>query len=80
MLDALRVGAQTGSIDPRGSGKMQMQSQILHEMIAIDRERALTATKSWAKFVQLAAGRQHNVHFATLEQYIPYRILDIGQM
>ena len=80
MLDALHEGAQTGSIDFRDSGKKQIQSQILHEMVAIDRERALTATKSWARFVQLAAGRQHDIHFATLEQYIPYRILDVGEM
>ena len=80
MMDALREGAQTGSIDFKDSGKRQMQSQILQEMVAIDRERALTATESWAKFVQLASGRQHDTHFKTLEEYIPYRILDFGQM
>ena len=80
MLDAFREGAQTGSIDSRDSGKKQIQSQLLREMVAIDRDRALTTAKSWAQYVQLAAGRQHDVHFATLEQYIPYRILDVGEM
>ena len=80
MLIALREGAQNGSIDFKDSGKRQIQSQLLQEMVAIDRERALTATESWAKFVQLAAGRQHDIHFASLEQYIPYRILDVGEM
>lgn len=80
MLEALSEGVETGSIDYRDSGKKQIQSQLLLEMVAIDRERALTATNSWAKFVQLASGRQHDIHFATLEQYIPYRILDVGEM
>ena len=80
MLEALREGAQTGSIEFKDSGKKQIQSQILHEMVAIDRERALTATKSWAEFVQLAAGRQHDIKFATLEHFIPYRILDVSEM
>lgn len=49
-------------------------------MIAIDQERALTTMKSWATFVQLAAGRNRTVPFASLEDYLPYRIIDAGEM
>ena len=81
MVEGFREAAQPGfSIDSRGSGKKQVQSQLLLEMLAIDRERALTTMKAWATFVQEASGRQHNTHFATLEEYIPYRAMDAGEM
>lgn len=80
MLAALRQGAETGTIDFNSSGKNKIQMQILKKMLALDHERALTSTKAWAKFVQLAAGRQNDVAFATLEEYIPYRMLDVGEM
>ncbi|KAL8889528.1 MAG: hypothetical protein Q9192_006009, partial [Flavoplaca navasiana] len=79
MLAALRQGAETGTINVNTSGKKEIQMQILKEMLALDHERALTSTRAWAKFVQLAAGRQNDVAFATLEEYIPYRILDVGE-
>lgn len=80
MLDAFREGLENGSIEAQDSGKKQIQAKLLLEMMAIDRERAITATKAWAKFVELASGRQHHVRFATLEEYFPYRILDVGEM
>lgn len=80
MLKAFREGAQNGFIESRSSGKKQIQSKMLLEMLSIDRERALTTMKSWAAFVELASGRQHHEHFATLEEYIPYRIIDVGEM
>jgi fusicocca-2,10(14)-diene synthase/ophiobolin F synthase len=80
MLEALREGAQNGAVQFKGSGKNQIQMQMLQEMMAIDRERAMTTTRAWAKFVQLAAGRQNDTTFANLEEYIPYRMLDIGEM
>ncbi|KAI4223587.1 MAG: hypothetical protein LQ349_007401, partial [Xanthoria aureola] len=79
MLAALRQGAETGTINFSSSGKKEIQMHILKEMMALDHERALTSTKAWAKFVQLAAGRQNDVAFATLAEYIPYRILDVGE-
>jgi hypothetical protein len=80
MLDALREAASTGAIDPKKSGKKQIQSKMLLEMLAIDRQRALTTMKAWAEFVELASGRRHHTHFATLDEYIPYRVIDVGQM
>ena len=80
MQEAFLDGAKNGSIDSKGSGKRRVLSQMLGEMMAIDRERALTTMKVWAKFVENADGRRHTQHFATLEEYIPYRSLDVGQM
>lgn len=80
MLDAFREGLETGSIEAQNVGRKQIQAKLLLEMMAIDRERAITATKAWAKFVELASGRQHYVRFRTLEEYFPYRILDVGEM
>lgn len=56
-----------------------MQALILKEMMAIDKERALTTMKGWAEFLRLAGGRQHTNHFATMEEYIPYRSIDVGK-
>ena len=80
MLDAFLEGAQAGSIEAKGSGKRHIQAQMLLEMLAIDRERALTTMKMWAVFVKTASGRQHATHFRSLQEYIPYRIIDVGQM
>lgn len=48
-------------------------------MLALDRERALTTMKAWAKFMEIASGRRHHTRFATLDEYIPYRIMDVGE-
>ena len=80
MMAAFREGAQTGIIDFQKDGKKQIQSKILLEMLALDRERAFTIMKAWAKFVEIASGRQHHTQFATLDEYILYRIMDVGEM
>jgi ophiobolin F synthase len=81
MLHAFEEGASTGKIDDQGaSGKRKITAQILNEMMAIDAERAMVAIKSWATFLEHASGRQHHIHFNTLEEYIPYRCLDVGYM
>lgn len=81
MEDALDQGGQTGKIDLRGaSGKRKIAAQILREMMAIDPERAMVVAKSWAAGVQHSSRRQEDTDFKTLEQYIPYRSLDVGYM
>lgn len=79
-MDAFQQGAQLGSIESKGSGKRQLQSKILLEMLKIDRERANRIMKVWARFVELSSGRQHHIQFRTLEEYIPQRLIDVGQM
>ena len=65
---------------PKSDGVKRIQSQILAEMIAIDKERALTSMKAWAVFIQLSTSRQRSQPFASLEEYLPYRIIDAGEM
>ena len=73
-----------GALEPNGEfrvrGEKRIQSQILSEMMSIDHDRALTSMKAWATFVELAAARARTVPFATLEEYLPYRIVDAGEM
>jgi hypothetical protein len=80
MLRVFREAVSTGTIIDQKSGKKQIQAKMLSEMMALDKERALTTMKAWAKFVETASGRQHHTHFATLDEYIPYRVIDVGQM
>ena len=81
MEQALDQGGQTGKIEEKGaSGKRKLAAQILREMMAIDSERAMVVAKSWAAGVQHSSRRQEDTHFNTLEEYIPYRALDVGYM
>lgn len=80
MMDGFEQGAQLGLIESRDSGTRQLQSKILLDMMKLDRERAIASMKLWAAFVELASGRQHHIQWASLEEYIPYRILDVGEM
>lgn len=84
MMKAFLEGARSGTIDAstpdtRRRGKKYIQAQLLREMIAIDREGALATMKAWAKFVEVGSSRQHRV-YTTLDEYIPYRIMDVGEM
>ena len=81
MEQALEQGGQTGSVEEKGaSGKRQIAAQILREMMAIDPERAMVVAKSWATGVQHLSRREDDTHFDTLQEYIPYRSLDVGYM
>ncbi len=80
MLDALKQGALIGSIESKKSGKRQIQSKMLFEMLKIDRERALTTMNLWARFFEFGFGRRHHTKFTSLDEYIPYRIADLGEM
>lgn len=73
-------GALRHSTGPNDLGEKKIQAQILAEMMAIDHERAVTSMKAWAKFVQLASSRQRNIAFTSLEEYLPYRIADAGEL
>jgi hypothetical protein len=61
-------------------GKKRPQRQILLEMMALDHESAITIAKSWANVVQNASGEEHRKRFHALDECLPYRVLDCGQM
>lgn len=63
----------------KDEGKKVMQASILKEMMDIDKDRAITTLKGWAEFLRLAGGRQHNRHFASMADYVPYRSIDGGK-
>jgi hypothetical protein len=79
MEEAFLEGSKTGTIASQELGKKKMQAIILDEMLRIDAKRAMVTMKAWSEFLHYAAGRQHREHFKSLEEYIPYRIHDIGK-
>ena len=82
MEQALAQGGQTGQFEESkgASGKRKIAAQIVKEMMAIDPERAMVVAKSWAAGVQHSSRREEETDFKTLEEYIPYRSLDVGYM
>lgn len=77
-FDQNGLGGEVG--EKSTSGKRQIAAQIIREMMAIDPERAMVVAKSWAEGVQHSSRREEETDFKTLEEYIPYRALDVGYM
>jgi hypothetical protein len=65
--------------DARSRPEKKLQAQIFSEMMAIDQRRAITTMTAWASFVQLAS-RTRMSPFETLEEYIPARVIDAGEL
>lgn len=57
----------------------KLQARMLAEMMEIDQPRAITTMQAWAKFVQLAS-RTRAAGFATLDEYLPSRTIDAGEL
>ncbi|RMD43624.1 hypothetical protein DV735_g1542, partial [Chaetothyriales sp. CBS 134920] len=70
--------ASTGHIEGSASGTRAIHAHIANEMIKLHKEHAVTTLRAWAKFAELASGRQHTTHFKTEEEYVEYRMIDIG--
>ncbi|KAL3456546.1 putative geranylgeranyl diphosphate synthase [Aspergillus heterothallicus] len=75
--EAFNSAASTGSIEGSTSGKRAMQAYIAQEMMRIDKPRAIQTVKAWAKFVDYG-GRQETTRWNSVEEYLEYRIEDIG--
>ncbi|KAJ4387227.1 hypothetical protein N0V93_007816 [Gnomoniopsis smithogilvyi] len=86
MMSVFLEAARTGTIDSskksdaRLEGKKRIQTQLFLEMLSIDPKCAKTTMKSWARFVEVGSSRQHETRFIELSKYIPYRIMDVGEM
>ena len=80
MLAAFIEGTQTGTISYQGSGMRRMQAQLFKELLDIDTKRGLVTIKAWVEYLQLSAGLRNIRRFQSLEEYIPYRIIDLGKM
>ncbi|KAL1849159.1 hypothetical protein Daus18300_013364 [Diaporthe australafricana] len=79
MLDAFGSTVLDEDVKPTMRPEKVLQSRILSEMISIDRQRAITAMKAWASFVQLAS-RTRTAPFETLAEYVPARVIDAGEL
>ncbi|KAF2994989.1 hypothetical protein E8E13_004027 [Curvularia kusanoi] len=66
---------ETKALDP----KKKIQMQIFARMKALDAERAVITMQSWIKFVDLAS-RTRMEPFETLNQYLPTRAIDAGEL
>jgi len=65
--------------EPCARPEKRLQAQILSEMMAIDPPRAAIMMKSWATFVQ-SASRVRATPSDTLEEYVPARVIDSGEL
>jgi ophiobolin F synthase len=72
---------QGGKTENRGSdGKRKIVTQIIREMMAIDPAGAMNVAKSWSSGVGHSDRRKEDTEWKSLEEYIPYRALDVGYM
>lgn len=69
----------TGVINHSGTGKRALQAYVAKRMMAIDKDRAITTLKAWSTFLD-KAGRQEQHHFTTEEEYLKYRVDDVGML
>ncbi|KAI1276913.1 fusicoccadiene synthase [Xylaria sp. FL0933] len=79
MLDAFGDGALDRKFNAKSGQEKRLQAQMLSEMMALDSTRAVTSMRAWAKFVQLAS-RTRLSPFETLEEYVPSRVIDAGEL
>ncbi|KAF2965249.1 hypothetical protein GQX73_g8313 [Xylaria multiplex] len=79
MLDAFGDEALDLRVSSKSGPEKRLQAQMLSEMMAVDPARAVTSMKAWARFVQLAS-RTRSSPFETLEEYVPSRVIDAGEL
>ncbi|KAM7185439.1 Fusicoccadiene synthase [Naviculisporaceae sp. PSN 640] len=61
-------------------GRQLMIAHVAEKMLALDRGPATTALQLWTEWFEKGSGRQNRNLFESLEDYLEYRVLDIGQM
>jgi hypothetical protein len=79
MLETFGENALSVNVNSDTRPEKMPQARILTKMMAIDAERAVTSMKAWAKFVQLASHTRSRPS-DTLEEYLPSRIIDAGEL
>ena len=78
-ITEMREGFLPGAADKKSSGKRLIQSKMVLKMLAIDRERARKALDLWAEFLAKGGGGGNDVQYTKMEDYIEYRIEDVGR-
>ncbi|KAK6086429.1 fusicoccadiene synthase [Seiridium cupressi] len=66
-------------VSTRTRPEKRLQAHILAELMALDPTRATIMMRSWATFVQ-SASRTRIQPWNTLEEYVPARIIDAGEL
>ena len=61
-------------------GKRKMQQDLVQKLVAIDKERALKAVASLTEYFAKGSGRRNHSEFRDLDEFMKYRILDVGKM
>jgi hypothetical protein len=79
MLHVFRDDVLNEKVAGKARPEKKLQAQILAEMMAIDETRAITTMKAWAQFVELAS-RTRAEPFETLDDYLPSRAIDAGEL
>lgn len=79
MLHVFRDRPLDHRVDRHVRPEKKLQAQILADMRAIDPARAITTMTAWAKFVELAS-RTRAAPFETLDEYVPSRAIDAGEL
>jgi ophiobolin F synthase len=64
----------------KDTGRRFMVSKVSQEMLAIDPGPAKEALALWTEWFAKGAGRENHTQFGTLDEYLEYRILDVGKM
>lgn len=79
-LDTFGKRVLENDVDPHVRPEKRIQARMLSEMLDnIDGPRAITAMKSWARFVQLASQTRTSI-ITNLAEYIPARVIDAGEL
>ena len=79
LIDTFRQGVLNPETNHDTRPEKRLQAKILSEMMAIDKPRAIVAMEAWAKFVQQASQPRAR-STQTLEEYIPTRVVDVGEL
>jgi hypothetical protein len=82
MVSSFLKAARTGftNNENQRAGKKRILSQLFLEIQEIDPECAKVTMNSWARFFEAGSSRQDETRFRTLEEYLPYRIIPVGNM
>jgi hypothetical protein len=71
----LDAGAHT---QPSHTGIHQVQAKIMLDMMSIDRVRAEVFFEYWRRLAKAQSDTRH-LEFKTIAEYLPHRLIDVGQ-
>ncbi|KAM5349173.1 hypothetical protein ACJ41O_008996 [Fusarium nematophilum] len=78
-VEACRDAEQPAKVK-RDTGRKLMLAKMTQRILAMDPEPASAALALWVEWFEKGAGRRNHTQFDTLDEYLEYRILDVGKM